>query len=218
MTGEGYRIILADDHVMFRHGVKRILEDIDGLSVVGEAGNGIELLKLLNRITADMVILDISMPGMRGIETIREIKSIHPEIRVLILTMHKDTQYFQHAIAAGAFGYLLKEDADEALVSAVKTLQQGKAYVSPLLAEELADNLFQLPGGHGSRTDNRLTVREKEVLKLIAEGKTSREVAELFSISVRTVQHHRANLMRKLGMKKTADLVKYAIRKGYTDN
>jgi DNA-binding NarL/FixJ family response regulator len=215
--GRGYRIILADDHVMFRHGAKRILEDIKGLSVVGEAGDGIELLKLLNRVAADMVILDISMPGMRGIETTREIKSIHPEVRVLILTMHKDTLYFQHAIAAGASGYLLKEDADEALVSAVKTLQQGRVYVSPLLVEELKDNLFQLPRDHSDQDDPRLTVREKEVLKLISEGKTSREVADLFSISVRTVQHHRANLMRKIGMKKTADLVKYAIRKGYTD-
>ena len=213
----GYRIILADDHVMFRHGAKRILEDNEGLCVVGEAGNGIELLKLLNRITADMVILDISMPGMRGIEAAREIKSIHPEIRILILTMHKDVEYFQHAIAAGASGYVLKEDADEALVSAVKAIQQGRVYVSPLLAEELTDSLFQLPTASKERDNARLTVREKEVLKLIAEGKTSREVADLFSISVRTVQHHRANLMRKLGMNKTADLVKYAIRKGYTD-
>ena len=214
---DNYRIILADDHVMFRHGVRRILEDITGLSVVGEAGNGLELLKLLNRQEADMVILDISMPGMRGIEAAREIKSTHSALRILILTMHRDIEYFKHAIAAGASGYVLKEDADEALVSAVKMIQQGRVYVSPLLAEELTDNLFQLPRNAAKQDYDRLTVREKEVLKLIAEGKTSREAADLFSISVRTVQHHRANLMRKLGMNKTADLVKYAIRKGYTD-
>lgn len=202
---------------MFRHGVRRILEDITGLRIVGEVGNGLELLKLLNRKQADLVILDISMPGMRGIEAAREIKSLHPALRILILTMHKDIEYFRHAIAAGASGYVLKEDADEALVSAVKMIQQGRVYVSPLLAEELTDNLFQLPGHAKKRDYDRLTVREKEVLKLIAEGKTSREIAHLFSISVRTVQHHRANLMRKLGMNKTADLVKYAIRKGYTD-
>jgi DNA-binding NarL/FixJ family response regulator len=133
---ENYRIVLADDHVMFRHGIRRILEDIEGLSVVGEAGNGLELLKLLNSVTADMVILDISMPGMRGIEATGEVKSAHPETRVLILTMHKEIEYFKHAIASGASGYVLKEDADEALVSAVKMIQQGKVYVSPLLAEE----------------------------------------------------------------------------------
>jgi DNA-binding NarL/FixJ family response regulator len=211
-----YRIILADDHVMFRHGVRRILEDIEGLSVVAEAGDGLELLKLLNSIEADMVILDISMPGIRGIEAAREIKSIDSAIRILILTMHRDTEYFKHAVAAGASGYVLKEDADEALVAAVKMIQKGRSYVSPLLAEDLTDNLFQLPRNMTNRGYGRLTVREKEVLKLIAEGKTSREVAELFSISVRTVQHHRANLMRKLNMNTTADLVKYAIRMGYT--
>jgi len=214
---ENYRIILADDHVMFRHGVRRILEDITGLSIVGEVGNGLELIKLLNHEDADLVILDISMPGMRGIEAAREIKSIHPTLRILILTMHKDIEYFRHAIAAGASGYVLKEDADEALVSAVQMIQQGRVYVSPLLAEELTDNLFQLPQNATKHDYDRLTVREKEVLKLIAEGKTSRETADLFSISVRTVQHHRANLMRKLGLNKTADLVKYAIRKGYTE-
>ena len=112
---------------------------------------------------------------------------------------------------------MLKEDADEALVSAVKQIRQGKVYVSPLLAEELTDNLFQLPRDAETKAYDRLTTREKEVLKLIAEGNSSREAADLLSISVRTVQHHRANLMRKLGLNKTAYLVKYAIRKGYTD-
>lgn len=214
---ERYHLILADDHILFRQGVKRILEEHRGLKVVGEAGDCIELLKLLNRQSTHMVILDISMPGMRGIEATREIKALHPQIKVLILTMHRDMEYLEHAVAAGASGFLLKEDADVSLVSAIKTIRQGKVYVSPLMKEEMTAYMFRPHLGR-EKIDRaeRLTTREKEVLKLIAEGNTSREVADLFSISIRTVQHHRANLMRKLRMNNTAELIKYAIRKGYT--
>ncbi len=214
---EPYRIILADDHRMFRHGVRRILEDVNGISIVGEASDGLTLLKLLRHTVADLVVLDISMPGMRGIEATKEVKSLYPHIKILILTMHKDLEYFQHATAAGAVGFVLKEDADEALVTAIKEIQQGKVYVSPLLREDLTDHLFRLQGKEKKGRLNSLTTREKEVLKLIAEGKTSREIAHLFSISIRTVQHHRANLMKKLNLRKTADLVKFAIRRGYTE-
>jgi DNA-binding NarL/FixJ family response regulator len=211
-----FRIILADDHRLFREGIRRILEDVEGLQVVGEAKDGISLLKRLRTVEADLVILDISMPGMRGIEVTKEIRSQYPFVQVLILTMHRDLEYFQHSTAAGASGFLLKEDADEALVSAVKTIQEGKVYVSPLLREELAESFFRQTGSDEDKADPGLTTREREVLKLIAEGKTNQEVADLFSISVRTVQHHRANLMRKLRIHKTADLIRYAIRKGYT--
>ncbi len=148
-----YRIILADDHILFRQGVKRILEEQDGIKVVGEAGDGIDLLKLLGRKTADMVIMDISMPGIRGIEATREIKSVHPQVRVLVLTMHRDMEYLQHAISAGASGFLLKEDADEALLSAIQTIQQGKVYISPLLRDEMTEYMFRGPlsGKKGDR-------------------------------------------------------------------
>lgn len=214
---ESYRVILADDHRMFRHGVRRIIEDVSGITVVGEASDGLTLLKLLHRTTADLVILDISMPGMRGLEASKEIKTLYPNIKILILTMHRDMEYFRHAIAAGAVGFLLKEDADEALVTAIKTIEMGEVFISPLLKEDLTDHLFQQPGKQEEGQINRLTTREKEVLKLIAEGKTSREIAHLFSISIRTVQHHRANMMKKLNIHKTADLVKFAIRRGYTE-
>ena len=212
-----FRIILADYHRMFRHGIRRILEDVEGIIIVGEADDGLKLLKLLRNTTADLLVLDISMPGMRGIEASKEIKSLYPEIKILILTMHRDLEYFQHAIDAGAVGFLLKEDADEALVTAIKAIQRGEVFISPLLKEDLTYHFFQQPGKEKEGQVKRLTTREKEVLKLIAEGKTSREIADLFSISVRTVQHHRANLMKKLSLRKTADLVKFAIRRGYTD-
>lgn len=211
-----FRIVLADDHAMFRQGIKRIVEEMEGLAVVGETGDGVALLKLLNTIRADMVIMDISMPSMRGIEATKEIKSLYPDTKILILTMHRDMEYFDHAISAGATGFLLKEDADVELVNAIKTIRSGKVYLSPLLTEELTGNVFRSGSAAGEKPEERLTHREREVLKLIAEGKTSKEIADLFNISIRTVQHHRANMMRKLNINKAAELIKYAIRKGYT--
>jgi DNA-binding NarL/FixJ family response regulator len=211
-----YSILLADDHVMFRQGMKRILEGVADLEVVGEVGDGLKLLERLKKSPPDMVILDISMPNLRGIEATKEIKTANSEVKVLILTMHKDKEYLYHAISAGADGYLLKEDADTELFSAIETIRRGGNYISPLLSVELADDLSQTYHGAGFKTPfEPLTTREREVLKLIAEGKSNKEVANLLFISIRTVQHHRANIRKKLKIKKTADLVRYAIRKGY---
>jgi DNA-binding NarL/FixJ family response regulator len=164
-----------------------------------------------------MIILDVSMPKLRGIEAIHEIKTIRSGVDILMLTMHKDREYLYLALSAGAKGYLLKEDADRDLFSAIEKVRQGKTYVSPNLSEELVDDLVQIRKGEGkpfSEIDS-LTTREREVVKLIAEGKSSKEIAELLFISARTVDNHRANIMEKLNLKKTADLVKYAIQKGY---
>lgn len=212
-----YRIVLADDHVLLRQGLKRILEKKANLEVVGEAGNGLELLNLLHKLKADMIILDISMPNLRGIEAIHEIKAIHPEMKILILTMHKDKEYLHQTISAGADGYLLKEDADTELFSAVETVRQGKIYVSPHLSNDLVDEWAKIRRGESKPVseNDKLTTREKEILKLIAEGKSSKEIADLLFISVRTVEHHRANIMNKLNLKKTAELVKYALQKGF---
>jgi DNA-binding NarL/FixJ family response regulator len=212
-----YRITLADDHVLLRQGLRRIIEDSSELEVVGEAGDGVELIQLLNRSVPDMIVLDISMPRLRGIEAICEIKSRHPQVKVLILTMHKDKEYLYQSLASGADGYLLKEDADTELFSAIKKIREGAFYASPSLSKEL--NAYLKPeGGRDagySFEGECLSTREREVLKLIAEGKSSREVAEILYISIRTVDHHRANIMDKLKLRKTADLVKYAIRKGF---
>jgi DNA-binding NarL/FixJ family response regulator len=214
-----FSILLADDHVMFRRGVRKIIQSIGDVEVVGEASDGFELLELLKKTSPHLIILDISMPNLRGLEATREIKIINPDVKVLILTMHKDKEYLYHAFSAGAEGYLLKEDADSELIAAIDTLRKGGTYVSPLLSSQLA-NLFMQKSRPGAQQaaspGENLTTREREIIKLIAEGKSSKEVADLLFISSRTVQHHRANIMRKLSIKKTADLVKYAIQKGYT--
>ena len=212
-----YRIILADDHAMFRHGLRRIIEEMPDVEVIGEAPCGLELLSLLNHLTPDMIILDISMPNLRGIETTSELKAIHPNVKVLILTMHKNKEHLHEAISAGADGYLLKDEADAELISAIEITRRGRIYVSPLLSVELTEDWAQIFRGKSKIPFERdsLTTREKEVLKLIAEGKSNREIAGLFFISARTVERHRANIMTKLNVKRTADLVKYAIEKGY---
>jgi len=207
-------IVLADDHVLFREGMKRLIEEMPGVEVVGEASDGLELLNLLKELTPDMAIIDISMPNLRGIEAAREVRALYPDTKVLILTMHKNKEYLYHAISAGAQGYLLKEDSDIELFSAIETIRNGGIYVTRLLSGELAEDLSQICRGKGQILEEPLTTREREVLKLIAEGKSNSEVADLLCISTRTVENHRANLMKKLRLKKTADLVRYAIQKG----
>jgi DNA-binding NarL/FixJ family response regulator len=212
---EPYQIVLADDHKMFRQGVKMIIDETDDLEVIGEADDGLELLELLKKVSPKMVIMDISMPKMRGVEATREIKIIDPGMKILILTMHRNKELLYHCFSAGAEGYLLKEDTDTELFSAIEAIRAGRSYVSPLLSLDLADDLTRIYSGRQHPLE-RLTLREREVLTLISEGKSRKEIAESLYISVHTVGHHRTNIMRKLQMKKTAELVKYAVRKGYT--
>jgi len=200
-----YGIVLADDHVLIRQGLGGIIKGVDDLEVIGEAGDGFELLALLKSLTPQMVILDISMPNLRGIEAILAIKMKYPEVKILLLTMHKE--YLQQALSAGADGYLLKEDADRDLFSAIENIRQGRVYISPRLAGELLGKRI-----HSSDT---LSIRENDVLKLIAKGKSNKEIAETLFISVRTAESHRAHILVKLRLKSTADLVRYAIQKGY---
>jgi DNA-binding NarL/FixJ family response regulator len=212
-----YSIILADDHVLVRRGLKRLLEDMEDLEVVGEANDGLELLQLLKQVTPQMVILDIFMPNLRGIEAISEIRAMHSDVKILILTMHRDKEYLYLALSAGARGYLLKEDAPRELFSSIAEIRQGKTYISPYFLDKVVNDMVQIVTGDNKvlfETDP-LSSREREVLKLIAEGKSSKEIGNLLFISVFTVNNHRANIMEKLNLKKATDLVKYAIRKGY---
>jgi DNA-binding NarL/FixJ family response regulator len=190
--------------MLFRQGLRKLIEEASDLEVVGEAGDGQELLALLNPVAPDMVILDISMPKLRGVDAIPDIKQKHPAVKVLILSMHKE--YLHQALSAGADGYLLKEDADQDLFYAVECIRQGRAYLSPRLTEQLVSET--------AAPCEFLTAREREVLKLIAQGKSSKEVGDLLFISPRTVERHRANIMEKLDMHNTADIIKYAIQKG----
>ena len=206
-----YRIVLADDHALFRQGLKKMLEEMPNAEVVGEAGDGLELIHLLDKVTPHLVILDISMPNLRGIEAIREIKKIHPEAKILMLTMHNDKEYLYQTISAGADGYFLKKDADSEFFAAIEKIRQGRIYVSPYLSEGLSVDWEQIRRG----IRPILSAREVEVLKMIGEGRSNKEIADLLFISVHTVERHRANILEKLNLKGTADLVKYAIQKGY---
>jgi DNA-binding NarL/FixJ family response regulator len=205
-------IMLADDHVMFRQGVKRIIEETPGLEVVGEANDGLELLNLLKARLPELVILDISMPHLRGLEAIREIKKLYPRVKVIFLTMHRSREFLQQALEAGADGFLLKEDADLELLRAIDAVKAGKKFISTLLSTEMADLALR---DQPADTDP-LSPREKTIVKLLAEGKTPKEIADLLYISVFTVRRHRENIMRKLNLKKLADLIRYALSRGIT--
>lgn len=205
-----YTIILADDHVLFRRGVKRIIEDLPDLQVIGEAGDGFELLQLLRKLNPQLIILDISMPNLGGLDAAREIRKLYPKVKILMLTMHKKVDFLQQGLEAGADGFLLKDDADSELLQAIQTLRQGKRFFSPLLSSKLAD--LALRRG----TPDPLTTRERTVVKLLAEGKTSQAIADLLHISIFTVRRHRENIMRKLNFKNLADLIRYALDQEYT--
>ena len=211
-----YQIILADDHLMFRKGIKRIIEDSKNLLVIGEAGDGLQLLELLKKAKPDMVILDISMPKLRGLEATHEIKTRYPGIKILILTMHRNKEYLLQALSAKADGYLLKEDTDTQLIAAIESIRAGKIFLSHLMSEDLSQNLLGFIEKTDPSLDETLSTREKEVLTLLAEGKSNKEIADLLFISTRTVEHHRASINKKLKINNIVDLVKYAIRKGYT--
>lgn len=214
--GRTYRLILADDHVLVRRGLRLILEENSGLEIAAEVGDGLELLNVLQKVAPDLIILDLSMPNLRGIEAIPEIRRIRPNAKVLMLTMHKEEDYLYQAISAGANGYLLKDDAEKELFSAIEHIKNGKIYISPSLADQSMQNWARLRRGEDdSQASETLTVREREILKLIAEGKSNKEIGDLLYISVRTVERHRANMMRKLNVHKTAELVQYALRKHY---
>jgi len=211
------RIIIADDHVSFRQGLRNLLGARSDVEVIGEAADALQLLGLLNRSLPEIILLDTSILDLRGIDALREIKRAYPRVKILILTMRNDKQYLEQSISAGARGYLLKEDAETELFTAIEKIRRGRIYVSPNLLEELTEDWVQTLHDEPNTFPKmeHLTLREKEVLKLIAEGKGSKEIAELLYISARTVERHRANIMQKFDAKKTADLVRHAIQKGY---
>lgn len=210
-----YRIVVADDHPLIRQGIKKIIEENPANEVIGEVGDGLSLLDFLKENPADLVVLDISMPNLRGLEAIAEVQKICSGIKILMLTMHKSEKYLCSALTLGANGYLLKEDSDSELLPAIDQVRAGKLYISPYFAGRIdLDQLLPCEDGAAGQED-ALTMRERQILNLIAEGATSKGVAEILEISKRTVEHHRANMMRKLQIKNVADLIKYAIGKGY---
>jgi DNA-binding NarL/FixJ family response regulator len=209
------RVMLADDHTILREGIKGLLEKAEDIEVVGEAGDGSEAVAKAQQLSPDVVLMDITMPGMNGLEATRQIKVLKPDIKVLILTMHESNQYISQFLRSGASGYVLKDTAASELAGAIRAVDAGNAFLYPSIARKLLDGYLQRPeDGGDSEGDDGLTEREREVLKMVAEGRTNKEIADTLSLSIRTVQAHRANLMGKLHMHDRTELVRYAIRKG----
>ena len=209
------RVLLADDHTLVRHGFRRILEDDPLIAVVGEAATGLAAIEQAKELKPDVAVLDLSMPELGGLEATAEILKISPGTKVLILSMYSNEAYLRKAFEVGAKGYMLKDAIELDLTRAVLSLAEGNTYMSPGISNLLVEGLKAgtLQDGTSDPHD-RLTLREKEVLQLIAQGKSNKEVASLLNISVNTVAVHRARVMETLGIHRTAELVLYAVKKG----
>lgn len=207
------RVLVADDHTIVRQGIVSLLRDSGVCEVVAEAANGLEAVEKAMAVRPAVALIDITMPRLNGLEVVRRIRQALPDTRVLVLTVHDDEEYVLPIVRAGATGYLLKNAAATELVEAVQTLNRGKAYFGPEAARVMAERL-QNPGEAQADPYQRLTPREREVFHLVVEGKASKEISRLLGISVKTAENHRARLMEKLTVHNTAELVKYAARKG----
>ena len=214
MTDSGIRILLADDHALVRRGVRMILEAKPDLTVVAEAGDGAEAVALARTHQIDLAVLDVAMPRMTGLQAARELTRRHPQLPVLMLSMYDNEQYFFEALRAGASGYVLKSVADQDLINACRAAVRGELFIYPgVLTALMRSHLQRLRLGE-TPPENVLTPREDEVLKLIAEGHSSKSIADDLTISPKTVEHHRANILQKLGMRDRTELTRYAIRVG----
>lgn len=208
-------MLLADDHGIVRRGLKSLLETEPGLDVVAEAADGLEALRLCEEHAPDMLILDVGMPKLNGIEVAARAQKLQSTPRVIILSMHSDESYILRALAAGARAYLLKDATDEDLLPAVRAVAGGKPFFSPSVTAVLVEDYLRRLQAKGlTDSYHLLTDREKEVLQLLAEGRSNKEVATLLDLGVSTVETHRANLMQKLNLHNTAEIVLYAVRKG----
>lgn len=215
MSAAVLRVILADDHTLVRAGIRRILESRAGCVVVGEAADGFEAIDLLRQTDADVMVLDLTMARRDGIEVLKVAKVERPDLKVIVLTMHAGREYVARAMEEGANGYLLKDSAVQDLAAAIDAVMAGRTYFSPAIQQQMAEIL---KGSRPAKTDLRaLTDREREVLILLARGLSTKEIATTLDIGTRTVETHRANVMRKLGVRSVALLTQVAIREGIVD-
>jgi two-component system, NarL family, response regulator NreC len=207
-------IVLADDHPVLRRGMRSLLEAERDFAIVGETGDGLEAVRLVERLLPDVLVLDLMMPGLSGLEVIRIIHQRTPRTRVVIFSMHGDNSFVAEALKNGATGYVLKDCDEQTLVLAVREAAAGRRFLSPPVTERAIDAYIEQARAAPFDPHEALTEREREVLQLAAEGSTSAEIAARLHISQRTVENHRANLMRKLGLKNSSELVRYAVRRG----
>ncbi|MGI8461663.1 MAG: response regulator [Solirubrobacterales bacterium] len=204
------KILIADDHGIVRSGMRVLLESQEDIEVIAEAADGVEARDMAIRERPDLAILDVKMPRLTGLQATREIREQAPDVAVLILSMHDDERYLFEALKAGASGYVLKRQADAELLDAIRAVERGEPFLTPDAQRALIKDLLD----RGSERSNELSPREQEVVKLVAEAHTNKEIAELLHLSEKTVENHRANAMRKLGMRDRVELVRYAIRRG----
>ena len=207
------RILLADDHAVVRKGFRMILAAQPDMEIVGEAGNGKECVTMAEQLSPDMVVMDVAMPELNGIEATRRLAASSPHIRVLALSMHKDSVYVREILRAGARGYLLKDSSDTELLAAVRAVARGEGYLHPAVSEAVLVDYRR----HVTDPFDLFSSREREVLQLIADGKTNKEIATLLNLSVYTVDAHRGRIMEKLNLHSTGELVRFAVRKGLID-
>lgn len=207
------RILLADDHAVVRQGFRMILSAQSDMQIVGEAGNGREAVELAEQLEPEVVVMDVSMPELNGIEATRRLAQSVPRVRVLALSMHKDSVYVREILRAGARGYLLKDSADSDLLAAIRAVAKGDGYLSPAVSDAVLSDYRR----HVTDPIDLLTTREREVLQLIAEGKTNKDIANALNLSVYTVDAHRGRIMEKLNLHSTGELVRFAVRKGLVD-
>ena len=209
------RVLIADDHAILREGVRALLSLTPDIEVVGEASDGLEAIKRTRQLSPDVVLMDIGMPGLGGLEATLEIGNVAPHTRVLVLTQYDNKEYVYRFLKAGAAGYVLKKAAGTELVGAIRSVHQGGLFLHPSIAAAVVEPYLRGRAGEAERdVYEALTDREKQVLKLVAEGRTSKEVADLLCLSVKTVMAHRANIMEKLDIHNKTELIKYALRKG----
>ena len=208
------RLLLVDDHDIVRAGLRMLFLAEPDMAIVGEVGSGAAALQAVQELHPDVVLMDVAMPGMSGIEATRRIKELHPDTAVLALTMYEDEQYFFQMLDAGASGYVPKRAAADELVSAIRVVSQGNVFLYPSVARLLVSDFLKRAEAEQPESEELLTPREREVLTFIAEGRTNRQIAEALVISVKTVDRHRENIMRKLNLHNRVELVKYAIEKG----
>jgi DNA-binding NarL/FixJ family response regulator len=211
------RILIVDDHLVVRRGLRSILEAQPGWTVVGEAENGLEAVEMAEALHPDVIVMDIAMPMMNGIEATRRIKAVSPRTAVLVFTMVDSEELVRDVLAAGARGYLLKSDADRMIVTAIESLAAGRPFLSAVAAERVLEAYLRGPGPNAAPPEP-LTPREREVTQAIAEGLTNKEIARRLGISVKTVETHRATLMRKIGARSAVDVARYAARNNITVN
>lgn len=210
------RVIIADDHKILRDGLRTVLEDGTGIEVVGESNNGWDTVRLVKQLEPDVVIMDVAMPDLNGIDATRQIRAADVDTRVLALSMHSDSRYVKGMLQAGASGYMLKDCAAEELIGAIHTVVSGRIYVSPGIAGVIVKDYMQHLSGETGVEGPALSAREREVLQLLAEGRSTAEIAERMHVSVKTVETHRKRVMDKLDLRSIAALTKYAIREGIT--